>query len=101
VTPHQARRIVELALPGIYFIKEDRRFYPKKQLAAHLLGFVGTDNKGLAGIEAAYDKQIAGELGKLLYQTDARQRAFSRLERPPRCDDRADNRFIPAAHRRA
>jgi len=83
VTPHQARRIVELDLPGIYFIKEDRRFYPKKQLAAHLLGFVGTDNTGLAGIEAAYDKQIAGELGKLLYQTDARQRAFSRLERPP------------------
>jgi cell division protein FtsI (penicillin-binding protein 3) len=83
VTPHQARRIAELELDGIDFIKEDRRFYPKKQLAAQVLGFVGSENKGLAGIEAAYDSQISGSLGKLLYQTDARGRAFSRLERPP------------------
>ena len=83
VTPQQARRVAELQLEGIDFIKEDRRFYPKKQLAAQLLGFVGVDNKGLAGIEAAYDTQISGATGKLLYQTDARGRAFSRLERPP------------------
>ena len=83
VTPPQARRIADLDLEGVGFIKEDRRFYPKKQLAAQLLGFVGVDNKGLAGIEAAYDSQISGALGKLLYQTDARGRAFSRLERPP------------------
>ena len=83
VTPTQARRIEELNLDGIGFIKEDRRFYPKKQLAATLLGFVGVDNKGLAGIEAAYDSQISGAVGRLLYQTDARGRAFSRLERPP------------------
>jgi cell division protein FtsI (penicillin-binding protein 3) len=83
VTPQQARRISALGLTGVGFIKEDRRFYPKKQLAAQLLGFVGVDNTGLAGIEAAYDSQISGSLGKLLYQTDARGRAFSRLERPP------------------
>jgi cell division protein FtsI (penicillin-binding protein 3) len=83
VTPHQAQRIAALKLPGVDFVKEDRRFYPKKQLASHLLGFVGLDNKGLAGIEAAYDGQISGAQGKLLYQTDARGRAFSRLERPP------------------
>ena len=83
VTPQQARRIAQLGLDGIDFIKEDRRFYPKKQLAAQLLGFVGVENKGLAGIEAAYDSQIRGAPGKLLYQTDARGRAFSRLERPP------------------
>jgi len=83
VTPHQARRVAQLGLDGIDFIKEDRRFYPNKQLAAQLLGFVGVENKGLAGIEAAYDSQISGALGKLLYQTDARGRAFSRLERPP------------------
>ena len=83
VTPQQAAKIAQLGLEGIAFIKEDRRFYPKKQLAAQLLGFVGVDNKGLAGIEASYDSQISGALGKLLYQTDARGRAFSRLERPP------------------
>ncbi|HUP38636.1 MAG TPA: penicillin-binding protein 2, partial [Vicinamibacterales bacterium] len=83
VTPPQATRIAALDLDGIGLIKEDRRFYPKKQLAAQLLGFVGIENKGLAGIEAAYDTQISGTLGKMLYQTDARGRAFSRLERPP------------------
>jgi cell division protein FtsI (penicillin-binding protein 3) len=83
VTPHQAQRIAELRLEGIGFVKEDRRFYPKKQLAAQVLGFVGLDNKGLGGVEAAYDSQISGEQGKLLYQTDAHGRAFSRLERPP------------------
>ena len=83
VTPKQATRIAALDLDGVGFIKEDGRFYPKKELAAQLLGFVGTDNNGLAGIEAAYDSQISGSLGKLLYQTDARGRAFSRLERPP------------------
>ncbi len=83
VTPHQAQRIAALNLEGVRFVKEDRRFYPKKQLASQLLGFVGVDNKGLAGIEAAYDNQISGAQGKLLYQTDARGHAFSRLERPP------------------
>ena len=103
VTPPQARRIAELNLEGIGFIKEDRRFYPKKQLAAQLLGFVGVDNKGLAGIEAAYDSQISGALGKLLYQTDARGPRVqpSRAASDHRRDGRADDRRISAAHRRA
>ncbi len=82
-TPAQARRIADLGLEGIRFVKEDHRFYPKKQLAAQLLGFVGVDNRGLAGLEAAYDSQISGTQGKLLYEKDARGHAFSRLERPP------------------
>jgi cell division protein FtsI/penicillin-binding protein 2 len=83
VSPAQAKRIAALDLDGIGFVKEDRRFYPKKELAAQLLGFVGLDNNGLAGLEAAYDSQISGTQGKLLYEKDARGRAFSRLERPP------------------
>ena len=67
VTPAQAKRIADLEIDGIGFVKEDRRFYPKKELAAQLLGFVGLDNKGLAGLEAAYDSQISGTQGKLLY----------------------------------
>ena len=64
-------------------MKESRRFYPNKELAAHLLGYVGIDNVGLSGIEAAYDKVVRGQEGKLLVQTDARGTAFSRLERAP------------------
>ena len=83
VSPAQARRVADLRLDGVGFLKEGRRFYPNKEMAAQLLGFVGLDNRGLAGIEAAYDSQIRGAQGRLLVQVDARRHAFSRLERPP------------------
>jgi cell division protein FtsI (penicillin-binding protein 3) len=83
VTPEEARRVEALGLVGIATLKESRRYYPKRELAAHLLGFVGIDNTGLGGIEAARDRDIRGRPGQVLIQTDARQRAFSRVERPP------------------
>jgi cell division protein FtsI (penicillin-binding protein 3) len=83
VTPAEARRVADLNLEGVGFMRESRRFYPNKELAAHLLGYVGLDNVGLDGLEAAYDKVIRGREGKVLVQTDARRRAFSRLERTP------------------
>ena len=84
ISPEQARRVAALDLPGIGFMKENRRYYPNKELAAHLLGYVGVDNQGLGGIEARYDDLIKGEDGKVLVQIDARQHAFvSRVERVP------------------
>jgi len=83
VAPDQARRVAALNLDGIGFIKESRRFYPNKELAAHLLGYVGIDNSGLSGLEYTYDPQIRGRKGTILIQTDARRHAFSRFERPP------------------
>lgn len=83
VSPDVARRVAALELDGIGFIKENRRYYPNKTLAAHLLGYVGIDNQGLGGVEAAYESEIAGRAGKILIQTDARRRAFSRVERAP------------------
>jgi cell division protein FtsI (penicillin-binding protein 3) len=83
VSPEEARRVADLKLDGIGFFKESRRFYPKKELAAHLLGYVGAENTGLAGIEHAYNKHIRGEDGKLRVQTDGRGHAFSRVEKPP------------------
>jgi cell division protein FtsI (penicillin-binding protein 3) len=83
ISPEQARRIAALDLEGVGFMKENRRYYPNKELAAHLLGYVGLDSDGLGGIEATYDRLIAGEPGKVLVQTDARRHAFSRVERPP------------------
>jgi cell division protein FtsI (penicillin-binding protein 3) len=83
VSPEQARRVAELDLTGVGFMKENRRFYPNKDLAAHILGYVGIDNDGLHGIEAAYDSLIKGRPGTVLIQTDARRHAFSRIERPP------------------
>jgi cell division protein FtsI (penicillin-binding protein 3) len=82
-SPEQAKRVATLEMAGIGFMKESRRFYPNKELAAHLLGYVGIDNGGLNGIEAAYDALIKGRPGTVLVQTDARRHAFSRVERPP------------------
>jgi cell division protein FtsI (penicillin-binding protein 3) len=83
VAPEQARRIKDLDLEGIGFMKESKRFYPNKELAAHLVGYVGIDGSGLHGIESAYDNLIRGKSGTVLVQTDARRHAFSRIEKPP------------------
>jgi cell division protein FtsI/penicillin-binding protein 2 len=82
-TPEQASRVAALDLDGIGFMKEDRRFYPNKELAANLLGYVGLDNEGLGGLELAYERLIKGQAGTILVQTDARHRPFSSLGRPP------------------
>ena len=83
VTPDEARRVAELGLSGVGFLTENRRYYPNGTLAAHVLGYVGTDNQGLSGIESTYDSEISGDTGQVLVQTDARRQAFSRIERPP------------------
>jgi cell division protein FtsI/penicillin-binding protein 2 len=84
VSPAEVRRVAALELQGVGFLKENRRYYPKKELAAHVLGYVGVENVGLAGIESAYDSQIRGRAGRILIQTDARRHTvFSRTERPP------------------
>ena len=82
-TPDQARRVSELQLEGVGFMKESRRYYPNKDLASHILGYVGLDNSGLGGIEGTYDSLIKGHAGTVLIQTDARRHAFSRVEKPP------------------
>ena len=83
VSPEEAKRVKALALPGITMFKESRRYYPNSELAAHVIGYVGLDNKGLGGIESAYDSQIRGHDGKVLIQTDNKRHAlFSRVELP-------------------
>lgn len=83
ISPDERRRIEALNLDGVGFITESRRFYPNRELAAHLLGWVGIDNRGLGGLEYTYDPQIRGKPGKVLVQTDARRHAYSRAEWPP------------------
>jgi cell division protein FtsI (penicillin-binding protein 3) len=83
VSYEAAQRVKALELKGVGFHKESRRYYPKKELAAHVLGYVGLDNTGLAGLESTYDSQIRGREGKILVQTDARRHALqSRIDRP-------------------
>jgi len=83
VSPDQARRVAALGLGGVGFMKETRRFYPNKELAAHVLGHVGIDNTGLGGLEATHDSLIRGRPGTAIVQTDAKHQPFSRDERLP------------------
>jgi cell division protein FtsI (penicillin-binding protein 3) len=88
VSPDEARRVKALELPGVLFYKESRRYYPKKDLASQVLGYVGLDNAGLAGLESTFDARIRGREGKMLVQSDARRHAMSsREERPPTAGD--------------
>ncbi len=61
ISSKEVGQIKTLRLPGIFFLKENRRFYPNSQLGAHLVGFVGLDSKGLEGIEYQYDSLLNGE----------------------------------------
>jgi cell division protein FtsI (penicillin-binding protein 3) len=71
--PPQAKALKDLALPGIYFLPESKRYYPLRALASQVLGYMGTDGHGLAGLEAAYDKEIAGRAGRRRVLRDAKR----------------------------
>jgi cell division protein FtsI/penicillin-binding protein 2 len=71
--PPVAREVRRLNLPGINFLPESKRYYPMRELAAQVLGYVGTDNQGLAGLELVYDEVVAGKPGKRTVLRDARR----------------------------
>ncbi len=84
VSPAIGARVAALKLHGVEVRAESRRYYPNKELGAHLLGYVGRDNNGQGGIEAAYDSTIRGKKGRVLMLTDAKQQAVqSRVESEP------------------
>ncbi|HEX8294457.1 MAG TPA: penicillin-binding transpeptidase domain-containing protein, partial [Pyrinomonadaceae bacterium] len=72
----QARAVKGLKLKGVYSTEEQRRRYPHGALASHVLGFVGLDAKGLAGVEQVYDAALTGEGGKLLLNADGKRKPF-------------------------
>jgi len=74
--PEKADAISKLNLKGIYLQKENQRFYPKRELAAHVLGFVDVDEKGLSGIERELESQIRGKSERIVVMADAKQRWF-------------------------
>jgi cell division protein FtsI/penicillin-binding protein 2 len=64
-------KIIKLGFKGLGFIEEKKRFYPERELASHLLGWVGIDNQGLAGVEYYYEEKLQGKKGKILLRRDA------------------------------
>jgi cell division protein FtsI (penicillin-binding protein 3) len=84
VSPEEADCVRKLKLDAVNFLPEARRFYPKRSVAAHVLGFVGMDNEGMSGVEYANEGDIRGEPGRRIVWMDARKRrAASRVEKSP------------------
>jgi cell division protein FtsI (penicillin-binding protein 3) len=71
ISPKESEEIKALRLPGIHLLKENRRFYPNAQLAAHVIGFVGLDSKGLEGAEFQYDVLLNGDNHAWMMSRDA------------------------------
>jgi cell division protein FtsI (penicillin-binding protein 3) len=78
VSPSKTMRVKELKLDGkldgIGFVKEDKRFYPHRTLAAHVVGFAGTDSQGLSGIEYKLDKYLKSTKSHYIAVRDAKGR---------------------------
>ncbi len=67
-----AAKIDRLKLPGVYLIKDTKRYYPKDNYLGQTLGFVGIDNQGLLGLELKYDEYLNGNNGSIDYFMDAK-----------------------------
>jgi cell division protein FtsI (penicillin-binding protein 3) len=76
-------RVRALNLKGIYFQKESKRFYPKGELAAQVVGYVGLDDEGLGGVEREFEPKLTGKPGKMLITMDNRHKWLGRTEKSP------------------
>ena len=75
-----AKKVTDMNLPGLHSQLEPKRYYPNGSLAAHVLGYVGLDGKGLGGVEQFYNSKISGEPGRLLLERDANGKAYESYE---------------------
>ncbi len=94
ISPEKAIEIKTLGLPGISFIKENQRFYPNAQLAAHLVGFVGLDSKGLEGVEFQCDGLLKGKGSVWTLERDALGRGIMTDGAVSRQEDQYRNVFL-------
>lgn len=87
ISEEKAKQIQMLKLPGIAITEESKRYYPEHSFASHVIGFVGIDNQGLAGLEAVYDDLLKGQRGAISFASDASGRELPNSEQtytPPK-----------------
>jgi cell division protein FtsI (penicillin-binding protein 3) len=82
-TPEIINRVKALRLKGVYIQPEFKRFYPSQDLAAQMLGYVGMDDNGLAGVEQSFEKGLHGTPGHMLTAVDAKRHVLDSEERDP------------------
>ena len=78
--PKQADELRKLEIPGVYFQREYKRFYPNGEVTGHLLGFTNLDEDGLEGLEFAYDRSLAGIDGAKRVIQDGHGRVIQNVE---------------------
>jgi cell division protein FtsI (penicillin-binding protein 3) len=85
LSPDQASRVLSLNLPGVNVQREYRRYYPAGEVTGHLVGFTDIDDKGLEGLELAFNHWLSGEKGRKRVLKDRLGRSVEDVEsiRPP------------------
>jgi len=78
--PAEAAKIKALGIPGVYLLREYRRYYPNGEVTGHLLGFTNLDEAGQEGIELAYDQSLAGVDGQKRVIQDGHGRVVQNVE---------------------
>jgi cell division protein FtsI (penicillin-binding protein 3) len=81
--PAQAAALQRLKLPGFGFYPEERRSYPQGSVASQVLGYVGIDGNGLAGLELQFDHQLAGHAGQETIVKDPADRVIDVQQQQP------------------
>ena len=67
LTPKEQQSLHDLGVPGLYFINDQKRFYPHKNLFSHTVGLVDVDNKGISGLELQFDKVLKNHSDNINY----------------------------------
>jgi cell division protein FtsI (penicillin-binding protein 3) len=83
ITPRERLLIEKAKLPGIGFQTEFKRFYPNRETAAHLLGYVDVDEVGRSGLEGSYNSLVGGEPGEMMMLRDAHGKTYQREQQVP------------------
>jgi cell division protein FtsI/penicillin-binding protein 2 len=81
--PKAAATFLKNHFTGVNSYPEERRSYPQRSVAAQVVGYAGTDNKGLGGLEFEYDRQLAGKPGKQTIVRDPFGRAIDVVSSTP------------------
>lgn len=80
LTPRQEYEVNALGIPGLYFEKGEKRIYPQSDLTAHVVGLTDLDNKGIAGIEKTFEKELKLRHDPLRLSLDIRVQTILRNE---------------------